>query len=302
MHDLFTRHFGRDWTERLCDPDMWAQIENVDDQELWDVQRILKGRLVRFVRRKLTAQRRRWGASQDEIDRLQNVMDPEGLTIGFARRFATYKRAGLIMRDMDRLLDLVRSDHRPVQFVFAGKAHPADAPGQELIRQIAVLTHDPDICGRMVFLEDYDINVGRHLVQGVDVWLNNPRRPMEASGTSGMKVTPNGGLNLSVLDGWWPEGYDGKNGFAVESTSLGANLDEIDRRDSEQLLRVLQDEVVPLFYDRGGDNIPHGWMRRVKRAIRTLIWRFNTDRMVADYTRMCYLPCADALNADMQMT
>ncbi len=230
---------------------------------------------------------------------------PEGarydaLTIGFARRFATYKRATMATRDLDALAALVNDPQRPVQFVFAGKAHPHDGPGKEILQEIARLTRDPRFAGKIVFVEDYDINVGRHLVQGVDLWINNPRRPLEACGTSGQKVVLNGGLNLSILDGWWAEAYDGRNGFAIGAGETHSSVEVHDARDARALLDTLRNEVVPLFYDRDGDGLPREWIARMKRAIRTLGWRFSADRMVLDYVRECYIPAAGGRSCDVK--
>jgi starch phosphorylase len=229
----------------------------------------------------------------------RNVLDPNILTIGFARRFATYKRADLLLSDLDRLLAMIGDPDRPIQIIFAGKAHPADDPGKGLIRKIANLRHDERLAGRIVFVEDYDINVCRHLIQGVDVWLNNPRRPLEASGTSGQKVVLNGGLNCSILDGWWAEAYDGQNGFAIGSGQSHSNDDITNSRDAESLYRVLEEEVVPLFYDRDSDGLPHQWIRRMINSIGSLAWRFSSHRMVMDYARNCYVPAAGGVSCDM---
>jgi len=228
------------------------------------------------------------------------VLSPDALTIGFARRFATYKRANLIIADIERLASMVNDPKRPVQFVFAGKAHPRDDPGKRVLQQIAELMRNANFGDKFVFVEDYDINVGRHFVQGVDVWLNNPRRPFEASGTSGQKVVLNGGLNLSVLDGWWAEAYDGLNGFAIGTGRTNSNPSLHDARDGEDLYRVLREEVIPLYYQRDRDGLPLGWVKRMKRAIRTLGWRFNADRMVKDYTLQCYLPAAGGTSSQMR--
>jgi starch phosphorylase len=195
---------------------------------------------------------------------------------------------------------MVNDPKRPVQFVFAGKAHPRDDPGKRVLQQIAELMRDKQFANKFVFIEDYDINVGRHFVQGVDVWLNNPRRPLEASGTSGQKVVLNGGLNLSVLDGWWAEAYDGLNGFAIGTGRTHSNMDVHDTRDGEDLYRVLREEVIPLFYQRDRDGLPRGWIKRMKRTIRTLGWRFNADRMVMDYTVKCYVPAAGGTSSDIR--
>jgi starch phosphorylase len=230
------------------------------------------------------------------------VLSPDALTIGFARRFATYKRADLILGDLEMLASMVNDAKRPVQFVFAGKAHPRDEPGKQVLQRVAQLMRDKKFLGRFVFVEDYDINVGRHLVQGVDVWLNNPRRPLEASGTSGQKVVLNGGLNLSVMDGWWAEAYDGLNGFAIGTGRTHTNMHMHDSRDRDDLYRVLRDEVIPLYYQCDQDGLPRGWIKRMKRTIRTLGWRFNADRMVMDYTLKCYVPAAGGTSSDMSQT
>jgi starch phosphorylase len=299
MQDLYNRHIGPDWRQHLADPQMWSRIDNAPDAELWETHRMLKADLVRFVRRKVTEQRKRNGYSDELVAAASTALDPDALTIGFARRFATYKRANLIFSDLPRLKKLLTDPKRPVQLVFAGKAHPADRPGQEVLRQVHEVTFNADLRARVIFIEDYDINVGRHLVQGVDVWLNNPRRPQEASGTSGQKVLLNGGLNFSVLDGWWAEAYDGLNGFAIGDGVTHVNTDEQDRRDSQSLYGTLENLIVPTYYDRDARGVPHGWVERMKRTIRTLGWRFNTDRMVADYTRECYLPAAGAQSCAM---
>jgi starch phosphorylase len=300
MYALYDRHLGPGWKRRSGEPEVWANIEKVEDGELWEAHQVLKNRLVDFVRRRGARQRERRGEPAEAVEQARQALSQEALTIGFARRFATYKRADLLLGDRERLVRLLSDPQRPVQLVFAGKAHPRDEPGKKVLREVFRLTHDPRLAGRVAFVEDYDINVGRHLVQGVDVWLNTPRRPLEASGTSGQKVVLNGGLNLSVLDGWWAEGYDGSNGFAIGQGEAHANPEIQDGRDAEALYRALEDEVIPLFYQRDADGLPRGWIRRMKRAIRTLGWRFNADRMVMDYVRQCYLPAAGGLSCSMQ--
>jgi len=294
MQELYSQHIGADWRDHLTDPNMWARINNVRDAELWETHRTLKADLVHFARRVVARHWRKREYPEGLVRAAESALDPDALTIGFARRFATYKRADLILSDMPRLKRLLTNPERPVQIVFAGKAHPADRPGQDVLRRVFDATVDPDLAGRIVFIEDHDINVGRHMVQGVDVWLNNPRRPQEASGTSGQKVLLNGGLNLSVLDGWWAEAYDGLNGFAVGDGTTHASEAEQDRREAESLYATLENIIVPLYYNRDDDNVPVGWVARMKRAIQTLGWRFNTDRMVKDYARECYLPAAGA--------
>ena len=289
MFRLYDRHFGPGWHEHSSDALIWEGIEKVDDGELWETHLSLKSQLLDFVRARAIEQARYRGEAPDSVRR---VLTPDALTIGFARRFATYKRANLILSDLEKLASMANDPKRPVQFVFAGKAHPHDDPGKRMLREIAELTSHRQFSDKFVFIEDYDINVGRHMVRGVDVWLNNPRRPLEASGTSGQKVVLNGGLNLSVLDGWWAEAYDGLNGFAIGTGRTHSRIDMHDQRDGEDLYRVLRDEVIPLYYQRDHDGLPRGWIKRMKRTIRTLGWRFNADRMVMDYALHCYVPAA----------
>ena len=300
MFRLYDRHLGTDWNQRSSEAKIWLGIEDVDDGELWETHLNLKSQLIEFVRRRAVDQAQRRGESPEELQRLERVLSPDALTIGFARRFATYKRANLILTDIERLASMVNDPNRPVQFVFAGKAHPLDEPGKRVLQQIAELMRDPKFRDKFVFVEDYDINVGRHFVQGVDVWLNNPRRPLEASGTSGQKVVLNGGLNLSILDGWWAEAFDGMNGFAIGTGRTHSNMSVHDSRDGEDLMRTLRDEVIPLYYHRDRDGLPRGWIKRMKRTIRTLGWRFNADRMVMDYTQKCYVPAAGGTSSDMR--
>ena len=300
MDRLYDRHLGTGWHEHSAEAKTWEGIENVDDGELWETHLNLKSRLLEFVRRRAVEQAELRGEEPEVCLRLARVFSPDALTIGFARRFATYKRANLILADIEKLASMVNDPKRPVQFVFSGKAHPLDEPGKRVLQEIAQLMRDPQFADKFVFVEDYDINVGRHFVQGVDVWLNNPRRPLEASGTSGQKVVLNGGLNLSVLDGWWAEAYDGLNGFAIGTGRTHSNMNVHDTRDGEDLYRVLREEVIPLYYQRDRDGLPRGWIKRMKRTIRTLGWRFNADRMVKDYTLQCYLPAAGGTSSQMR--
>jgi len=302
MFRLYDRHLGTGWSEHSGDAHIWEKIENVDDGELWETHLSLKSRLLEFVRRRAVEQAELRGEPPATLQKLSRVLSPDALTIGFARRFATYKRANLILKDIETLALMVNDPKRPVQFVFAGKAHPRDEPGKRVLQQIAELMRDRQFTDKFVFVEDYDINVGRHFVQGVDVWLNNPRRPLEASGTSGQKVVLNGGLNLSVPDGWWAEAYDGFNGFAIGTGRTHSNMDVHDSRDGDELYRVLREEVIPLYYMRDRDGLPRGWIKRMKRTIRTLGWRFNADRMVMDYTMKCYIPAAGGTSSDMSKT
>ena len=300
MCRLYDRHLGVGWQQQSGSKHTWEGIENVDDGELWETHLSLKAQLLEFVRRRAREQAERRNESSPALQRLSTVFSPDALTIGFARRFATYKRANLLLKDIESLASMVNDPKRPVQFLFAGKAHPHDEPGKRVLQQIAQMMRDSDFCDKFVFIEDYDINVGRYLVQGVDVWLNNPRRPLEASGTSGQKVVLNGGLNLSVLDGWWAEAYDGLNGFAIGSGRTHSNMDVHDNRDGDDLYRVLRDELIPLYYQRDRDGLPRGWIKRMKRTIRTLGWRFNADRMVMDYTQKCYVPAAGGTSSEIR--
>jgi len=300
MFRLYDRHLGTNWHEHSSEARIWEGIENVDDGELWETHLSLKSQLLEFVRHRAVEQAERRVEAREILQRLGKILTPDALTIGFARRFATYKRANLILRDIENLASMVNDPKRPVQFVFAGKAHPNDEPGKRVLQQIAELMRNPRFADKFVFVEDYDINVGRYLVQGVDVWLNNPRRPLEASGTSGQKVVLNGGLNLSVLDGWWAEAYDGMNGFAIGTGRTHSDMNVHDTRDGEDLHRALREEVIPLYYQRDRDGLPRGWIKRMKRTIRTLGWRFNADRMVMDYTTKCYIAAAGGTSSDMR--
>jgi starch phosphorylase len=296
MHALYDRHLGAAWPQHSAEAETWREIDRVDDAELWEAHLSLKSRLIDFARRRAARDAERRHEPAENIRHLRKALRPDALTIGFARRFATYKRANLILRDLERLREMVTDAQRPVQFVFAGKAHPQDHPGKLVLQEIAELMDEPDLQGKIVFLEDYDINVGRHLVQGVDVWLNNPRRPLEASGTSGQKVVLNGGLNLSILDGWWAEAYNGANGFAIGAGRTHVLDDVTDSRDAEALHQVLRNEVIPMYYERDRTGLPRTWIARMKNAIRTLGWRFNADRMVMDYVRHGYVPAAGGLS------
>jgi starch phosphorylase len=228
------------------------------------------------------------------------VLDPQILTIGFGRRFATYKRATLLLSDRDRLDKLCNDPARPVQFIFSGKAHPADNPGKEFIQTVANLRNDPRFANRFVFIEDYDINVCRHMVQGVDVWLNNPRRPLEASGTSGMKAVLNGALNLSILDGWWAEAYDGTNGFAIGHGTQNVDDTKTDENDAASLFDTLENDVIPCFYKVDEHGLPFEWVEKMQNSISTLAWRFSANRMVSDYVTEAYLPAAGGCSCKMK--
>jgi len=283
------KHLGDRWIYYLKNKAIWQQVsdpELVPDEDLWALRYGLRRDLVEYVRRKVRSQYARLGADFYPVQ--DSVLSTDVLTIGFARRFATYKRAPLVFRDFERFLAMISDADRPVQFVFAGKAHPLDEQGKHFIQQIVAHTKNSALFGKVVFLENYDINVARHMVSGVDVWLNTPRRPMEASGTSGMKILIHGGLNLSILDGWWREGYDGSNGWAIGKDETPEHSDRQDSADAEELYRVLTEQVIPEFYDRDEYGIPRGWIRRIRRSMETLIPQFNTDRMVSEYVNKYY--------------
>ena len=266
---------------------------SIPDTELWRTHERRRERLIAFTRQRLRTQLQRRGAPQHEIDGSDEVLDPHALTIGFARRFATYKRATLFMQDVERLKAILSNADRPVQIILAGKAHPHDTGGKELIRQIVNLARTEEFRHQIVFLEDYDMQVARYLVRGVDIWMNTPRRPKEASGTSGMKVIYNGGLNFSILDGWWAEGFTPSVGWAIGNGEEYPEYewDHQDFVESEALYNILEHDIVPLFYDRTRDNLPREWVARIKNAMRELAPFFNTDRMVQQYTDEMYIPC-----------
>ena len=286
---LVENHIGYDWDEKLRDQKVWAEaIASIPDGELWNAHMRLKERLVAFIRQRSTQTRITAGERAEYIEAATTMFDPAALTIGFARRVAGYKRWNLLLTDQQRLLRLINNEERPVQFVFAGKAHPQDEGSKLVLQQLAQWKYDPAVRQHAVFLEDYDQEIARQLVQSVDVWLNVPRRPQEASGTSGEKVAINGGLNLSILDGWWLEGYDGKNGFAIGNGNDGVEVAKIDAADAESLYRTLESEVVPLYYDRDDDGIPRNWIAMMKHAIQTLAPQYNSDRMVEEYASRIY--------------
>jgi len=290
LRALFEERVGSGWTDVLHDADEWSRaVDKISDEELWKVRNLQRKRLVAFVRERLFQMRLGQHEPRAWAEAALGMFDPDALTIGFARRVAAYKRWGLILADPERVRRMLLDPARPVQLVFAGKAHPQDQGAKLILQQIAQWELDPEIMQRAIFLQDYDQEVARQLVQSVDVWMNVPRRPLEASGTSGEKVAMNGGLNLSVLDGWWLEGYDGQNGWAVGEEGLSETVEEMDRRDAESLYRVLESEVVETFYDRDERGVPRRWVGMTRHAIRTLAPAFNSDRMVRDYTQRIYL-------------
>jgi glycogen phosphorylase len=290
LNALYGKYLSPEWAERVDDSAIWQRVTDMPDAELWAGRQTVKRKLMSFIR-----ERARGGWIHGQLQTSQvlargTLLDPEALTIGFARRFATYKRATLLFRDLERLKHLLHNHWRPVQLIFAGKAHPADEPGRYFIHEVLRVCNDHALGGRIAFLEDYDMHMAKYLVQGVDVWLNTPRAPLEASGTSGQKAALNGVLNLSVLDGWWQEGYNGANGWAIQPSPDGADPQVQDAYDVEQLYRLLEQEVVPLFYQRDLDGVPRGWLQIVKESIKTIAPKFCTKRMVKQYMDLMYAP------------
>jgi starch phosphorylase len=291
---LYRDCLGADWRNRLCDVQRWREVDALDEQELWNTKGALKQRMLAFVARRM-------GDRLKRLDRQEPLpaLRQDALTIGFARRVAAYKRACLMFEDFERAKRLLTDEDRPVQIIFAGKAHPADEPSKGLLRRLYELAHMPELRDHVVLVEDYDKNVSRHLLEGCDLWLNSPRRPLEACGTSGMKAVFNATLNCSTLDGWWDEAFDTRNGFAYGGGLVHADWQAQDRSDALSLLDVLENQVVPLFYERDERGLPHGWLRMVKHALKTLAWRYNADRMVMDYTRNMYLPASRTLTSSL---
>ncbi len=292
MQALYDRYLGPRWRQDPDDFDVWQEAQNIPAEELWRVHERRRERLVGFARRRLREQLQHRGAPQTDVEQAGEVLSPDALTIGFARRFAVYKRATLLFRDVERLADILNNAQRPVQMIFSGKAHPQDMPAKELIKQIIKATHEAGLRNRIVFIEDYDINIARYLVQGVDLWLNSPRRPLEASGTSGMKVAANGGLNCSVLDGWWAEAYNTDVGWAIGRGEEYTDTDYQDAVESSALYDLLERDIIPTFYERGRDGLPRRWITKMKNSITQLAPVYNTNRMVLEYATRFYLPAA----------
>ena len=285
LKEVFDEAMGADWVLNIDDAKMWQAIDQISDEALWNLKNLLRAKMLDFVRMRTRARLTRLGADQGQLDATYHLFDNNALTIGFARRFATYKRATLIFTNVERLKRIIHAAGRPVQFVFAGKAHPRDEPGKAFIREVYHRSFEAGLAGRLIFVEDYDINVARYLVSGVDVWLNTPRRPHEASGTSGQKAGLNGIPNLSISDGWWPEAYNGANGWVI-----GNNEDPDDHRDANYLYTLLENEVVPLFYDRNELGIPEGWVKIMRQSIKTVAPQFSMSRMLKDYSKELYVP------------
>ena len=299
--DLLERHLDADLDDLDATTQQgrfWERLERIPASDLWDAHLRQKRELAEFARRRLRNQFARHGEAPGVLAELETALDPDILTIGFARRFATYKRAALLFSDIDRLAKLLWDEERPVQVVFAGKAHPADRPGQRVIQEIFQRSRSPQLRGRVFIMENYDMRVGRFLVQGVDVWLNNPRRPLEASGTSGMKAAQNGVPNVSVLDGWWDEGYAGDNGWAIGGRETDPDEAAQDWSDALDLYRLLEDDIIPRYYDRGANGLPMRWLEVMRRAMATALWQFSTTRMLHEYAERLYLPAAGVAVAE----
>src|SRR5437016_9732323 len=288
---LYRKYLG-EWEEHITEPDFWRGVIDIPDAQLWETHQQLKHRLVEFVRERVRIRRERIGDSPEAIRNVNRILDPEVLTIGFARRFATYKRGALLFSDKERLRRLLNDTTRPVQFIFAGKAHPRDEGGRALIQEVYRFSREAGFENRVVFLEDYDSYIARRLVQGVDLWLNNPLRPMEASGTSGMKCAPNGGINLSVLDGWWHEGFNGNNGWAIAAEISDGTVEFQSAVDANSLYQLLENQIIPLYYAKPDGKLPLAWLQLMRESIRSVTPVFNTQRMVKEYTEQLYVPAA----------
>ncbi len=290
MHRVFRQYLAPDWVDQQDDSALWERIDDVPEEKLWDAHMFLKRKMFSIIRERSRQARINAAAPPEQLLASGIFLDPDALVIGFSRRFATYKRAYLLFRDIDRLKRLIHNRYRPVQFIFAGKAHPADEPGKRLLQEVYNWARSPEMGGRIAFVEDYDMHISRYLVQGVDVWLNTPRKPLEASGTSGMKAGINGVLNMSILDGWWAEAYNGRNGWAIDAGQEFDSPEQQDAADAETLYRVLEEELAPLYYQRDRDDVPRGWVSMMKESIRTIGPRFSTRRMVKEYADKYYVP------------
>jgi len=296
MAELFDRYLGPNWIEDPDSQNVWIQVQHIPDSELWRTHERRRERLVAFTRQRLQAQLKSTGISGQEVHAAGQVLNAEILTIGFARRFAQYKRGSLILEDEDRLIRLLTDPERPIQIIMAGKAHPHDNHGKELIRKMIHFASQPEVRHRLVFIQDYNIRVARMMLRGCDVWLNTPRRPLEACGTSGMKAIPNGVLNLSILDGWWDEGYEQGYGWAIGRGETYEDHDLQDEVESRDIYNLLEREIIPLFYERGLDNLPRGWLEKMKAAMCHLCPIFHSNRMVQEYNQQFYVSISRRYN------
>jgi starch phosphorylase len=290
--DLFNKHLGGDWLDRQDDPALWDRLQEIPDEEIWAVRQQMRADLSAFIRERL---RLRWtdeGVGPARVVAYGAMLDQQALTIGYARRFTAYKRPELLFHDQDRLARILNAAGRPVQIVFAGKAHPADDPAKHHLQRVFKYTLDPRFAGRIAFIDDYDLHLAHYLVQGCDVWLNTPRKPLEASGTSGMKAAMNGVPHLSIGDGWWAEGYNGRNGWLIDGHAPPDDQAAADAADAEALYRLLEEDVVPAFYDRPDGSLPTRWLQIVREAMRSNLPRFSTRRMLKQYVTEMYTPVA----------
>ena len=296
LKELYNQYLEPYWQERIYSDETWKRIDKIPDEELWEAHKQRKIKLLKLVRDNVTARLKNNGVHYEKIREIVSGLNPDALTIGFARRFATYKRAALIFKDLERITQILNDTNRPVQIIFAGKAHPADKEGQDLIKYIHEISLMPQFKGKIFLLENYNINVARHLVSGVDVWLNNPRRPMEASGTSGEKASVNGVVNFSILDGWWAEGYNTKNGWAIGTNEEYYSYEEQDLADSESIYRTLEDKIIPAYYNKNEKSISETWIRLMKNSIMSTGGKYSTARMLVDYTEKLYMPLLNLTN------
>ena len=296
LKELYNKYLEPYWQDRIYSDETWKKIDKIPDEELWEAHKQRKVKLLKLVRDNVTSRLKNNGVHYETIREIVSGLNPDALTIGFARRFATYKRATLIFKDLERITQILNDTNRPVQIIFAGKAHPADKEGQDLIKYIHEISLMPQFKGKIFLLENYNINVARHLVSGVDVWLNNPRRPMEASGTSGEKASVNGIVNFSILDGWWAEGYNTKNGWSIGTNQEYYSYEEQDLADSESIYRTLEDKIIPAYYNKNEKSISETWIRLMKNSIMSTGGKYSTARMLVDYTEKLYMPLLNLTN------
>lgn len=294
---LYVKYLESDWKDRIHDKKVWEKIDTIPDEELWRIHCALKNKMIHFIRERLKQQRLLNGEPMERVNEAETLLDPNALTIGFARRFATYKRANLIFRNIERIRRIINNPKMPVQIIFAGKAHPADRPAHEIIKNIYGIAEQEGFTGKVILVENYNMTLARYMIQGADVWMNNPRRPLEASGTSGQKVAINGVINMSVLDGWWCEGYNGENGWVIGNDAFYTDEYQQDNTDSESIYELLENQVIPLYYERDERGVPVRWVKLMKESIKSLAYRYNTHRMLQEYMSNMYIPSMERLNA-----
>ena len=296
LKNLYNEYLDAYWQDKIYDNKTWEKIRDIPNEELWNNHQERKAKLLNLAKKNVTTRLKRSGMRYDEIKEITSKLNPNYLTIGFARRFATYKRATLIFKDLERITQILNDEERPVQLIFAGKAHPRDVEGQNLIRRIHEISMMPQFKGKIILLENYNIGIARYLISGVDVWLNNPRRPMEASGTSGEKASVNGVVNCSVLDGWWAEGYNTKNGWAIGTDAEYDSYEEQDMADSESIYNILENKIIPAYYNKDKNGISKDWMEYMKNSIISTGGNYSTARMLVDYTKKLYMPLCNLTN------